>query len=388
MHNGSLSGLLVVSVEQAVAAPFCSVRLADAGARVIKIERPEGDFARQYDSVVHGESAYFVWLNRGKESVCLNLKLQPHRELLHAMVQRADVFIQNLAPGAAARLGFDSAQLRARHPRLITVDISGYGESGTYANMKAYDLLVQAESALSSITGSASEPGRVGVSICDIACGMYAHAAVLEALFEREMTSNGRGIKVSLFDSIADWMTVPLLHYEYGGSAPRRVGMHHPSIAPYGIYSVQTGETLLVAVQNDREWKTFCEDVLLRPDLCERPEFATNSVRVLNRGSLDALIGETLCRLPKQELIGRLAKAHIAFGSFNTVSDLSVHPQIRRMTVETLTGEVRLVCPPGVLSNPSPPVRAVPRLGEHTARAFVEFECAAMLPAGDNQAMV
>jgi itaconate CoA-transferase len=388
VSDGPLKGILVVSVEQAVAAPFCSMRLADAGARVLKIERPEGDFAREYDSVVHGESAYFVWLNRGKESVCLNLKLQPDRELLHAMVQRADVFIQNLAPGAAARLGFDSAQLRDRHPRLITVDISGYGDSGTYANMKAYDLLVQAESALSSITGSASEPGRVGVSICDIACGMYAHAAVLEALFERERTSNGRGIKVSLFDSIADWMTVPLLHYEYGGSAPPRVGMHHPSIAPYGIYSVQTGETLLVAVQNDREWKTFCEDVLVRPELWERPEFATNSARVSNRVSLDTLIGETLCKLAMQELTGRLAKAHIAFGSFNTVSDLSVHPQIRRMKVDTSTGEVRLVCPPAVLSNPLPPVRAVPGLGEHTAQAFVEFGRAAMLPAGDCQAMV
>jgi crotonobetainyl-CoA:carnitine CoA-transferase CaiB-like acyl-CoA transferase len=373
VSDGPLKGILVVSVEQAVAAPFCSVRLADAGARVLKIERPEGDFARGYDEVVHGESAYFVWLNRGKESVCLDLKAPPDRELLYAMVEKADVFIQNLAPGAAERMGFGSSQLRERFPRLITVDISGYRDSGAYANMKAYDLLVQAESGLASITGSFAEPGRVGVSICDIACGMYAHAAVLEALLEREKTSNGKGIKVSLFDSIADWMTVPLLHYEYGGAAPSRVGMNHPSIAPYGVYSAKSGETLLIGVQNDREWKMFCDDVLQLPELLNRPDFATNSLRVANRPLLDAVISETLSRYTKQQLVERLSSARIAFGSLNTVSDLSTHPQLRRMSVDTASGAVRLVCPPVVSSHEYAEVRGVPGLGEHTTHAFEEF---------------
>ncbi|HEY9147974.1 MAG TPA: CaiB/BaiF CoA-transferase family protein, partial [Gammaproteobacteria bacterium] len=260
-----LDGLLVIALEQAVAAPYCSSRLADAGARVIKIERSEGDFAREYDHVAGGESAYFTWLNRGKESICLDIKSPGDADLLQRMLGDADVFIQNLAPGAAARAGFDSAALRASHPRLITVDISGYGESGPYREMKAYDLLVQCETGLASITGAPERPGRVGVSVCDIACGMYAHAGVLEALLERQRTGRGKGLAVSLFDAMADWMTVPLLHQDYTGEAPQRVGLNHPSIAPYGAYACEGGDQVVISIQNNREWRNFCEQVLGRP---------------------------------------------------------------------------------------------------------------------------
>src|SRR5262245_51328568 len=236
-----LEGLLVVALEQAVAAPYCSCRLADAGARVIKIERPEGDFARGYDKAVKGLASYFVWLNRGKESLTLDIKNRDDAALLHRILARADVFIQNLLPGAAGRAGFGSEALRKQHPRLITVDISGYGEDGPYAEMKAYDMLIQAETGLASITGLPAGPGRVGVSVCDVAAGMYAHQAVLEALIKRGRTGRGSGIAVSLFDGLADWMTVPLLHHDYAGKAPTRTGLEHPSISPYRTYESADG---------------------------------------------------------------------------------------------------------------------------------------------------
>ena len=236
-----LKGLLVVSMDQAVAAPYCASRLADAGARVIKLERPEGDFARGYDKAANGLSSYFVWLNRGKESLCLDFRKPEDKALLERLIARADVFIQNLAPGAMARAGFGSAALRTKHPRLITVDISGYGEEGEYSTMKAYDLLVQAESGLASVTGRAEGPGRVGVSACDVACGMHAYTAVLEAIIERGITGRGKGIAVSLFDGMADWMTVPLLQYEGSGKNPPRIGLAHPSICPYGAFQTREG---------------------------------------------------------------------------------------------------------------------------------------------------
>ena len=254
-----LEGILVVALEHAVAAPFCSSRLADAGARVIKIERPEGDFARAYDHVVHGESAYFVWLNRGKELIVLDIKDPGDAALLQRMTARADVFIQNLAAGAAERAGFGSAALRRRYPRLITCEISGYGDEGPYRDMKAYDLLIQCEAGLASITGVPERPGRVGVSVADIACGMYAHAGILQALFQRERTGEGSAIAVSLFDSLADWMTVPLLHYDYGGKAPERVGLRHPSIAPYGAFVTADGKQVVISIQNEREWRNLCQ---------------------------------------------------------------------------------------------------------------------------------
>ena len=252
-----LEGLLVVSLEQAVAAPLCTSRLAEAGARVIKLERAEGDFARGYDSVVHGESAYFVWLNRGKQSLRIDLKDPADAALVERMLSKADVFVQNLAPGAAARSGFGSVDLRARYPRLITCDITGYGESGEAAGMKAYDFLIQCEAGLASITGTPDEPARVGVSVADIACGMNAHAAILQALIERGQTGKGRGIALSLFDGLADWMTVPLLHYDYGGKAPARAGLKHPSIAPYGAFPTADGSQIVVyPTAGDVSWMT------------------------------------------------------------------------------------------------------------------------------------
>jgi crotonobetainyl-CoA:carnitine CoA-transferase CaiB-like acyl-CoA transferase len=361
-----LAGVLVIALEQAVAAPLCSSRLADAGARVIKIERAEGDFARGYDDVAQGESAYFVWVNRGKESICLDIKDPHDAELLHRMLQDADVFIQNLAPGAAARAGFDSAMLRTANPTLITVDITGYGESGPYREMKAYDLLVQCESGLASITGVPEQPGRVGVSVCDIACGMYAHAGILEALIERQRTGCGKGLSVSLFDALADWMTVPLLHQQYTGAAPPRVGLMHPSIAPYGAYTCGGGEQVVISIQNHREWVSFCTAVLERPQWVEDPQYATNKARCANRRALDKEINRIFGLWQRCELTQRLRQAKIAFGAVNTVADLVQHPQLRRTSVDTPSGPVELVAPPVRVAGESPGLRPVPALSQHS----------------------
>ena len=370
--SAPLQGVLVVTLEQAVAAPYCSSRLADAGARVIKIERAEGDFARNYDHVANGESAYFVWLNRGKESLCLDIKREEDAALLARMITRADVFIQNLAPGAAARAGFDSAQLRARQPRLITVDISGYGESGPYRDMKAYDLLVQCETGLASITGAPEQPGRVGVSVCDIACGMYAHAAVLEALLRRERSGQGQGIAVSLFDALSDWMTVPLLHQQYGGAAPERVGLNHPSIAPYGAYTCAGGEQIVVSIQNEREWVGFCETVLRQPEVATDPRFDTNVARCANRPALDELINGVFGELRRPELAERLSMARVAYAAVNSVADLVEHPQLRRQSVDTPSGPVELVAAPAQFDEERR-WAAVPSVGQHGAALRAEF---------------
>ena len=360
-----LEGLLVVALEQAVAAPYCSSRLADAGARVIKIERQEGDFARTYDHVVNGESAYFVWLNRGKESLTLNIKDISDKALLNKILLDADIFIQNLAPGAAARAGFDSSQLRQRNTRLITVDISGYGENGPYRDMKAYDLLVQAETGLASITGSAAEPGRVGVSVCDIACGMTAHSAVLQALIERTQSGTGQGIQVSLFDCIADWMTVPLLHQDYSGKAPQRQGLNHPSIAPYGTYRCKAGTQIVMSIQNHREWINFCNDVLIQPELVDHPQFTSNVLRCENRAALDQIIENLFGLLSHEEMVERLNQGRIAYGCLNSVADLSRHPQLRRATVDTPSGPVELVAPPVITSTGELSFCPVPAVGAH-----------------------
>ncbi len=373
MAGKPLDGLLVVSLEQAVAAPTCSVRLADAGARVIKIERPEGDFARGYDRVARGESAYFVWLNRGKESIALDLKRPEDLALARRMIARADVFIQNLAPGAAARLGLDPQALRAGHPRLITCTISGYGEAGPYAEMKAYDLLVQAESGLASITGRPEGPGRVGVSVCDIAAGMYAHAAVLEALLARERSGEGRAIAVSLFDALADWMTVPLLHHDYGGAAPERVGLNHPSISPYGAYAAAEGREVVISIQNQREWRRLCAEVLGKPDLAEDPRFQDNPARVENRPALDREIDAVFGRLPFEDLVARLRAAGIAYGAINGVAELSRHPQLRRIGIETPSGPLDVVAPPARVAGAAPGFGAVPALDRQGAALREEF---------------
>ncbi len=371
-----LDGLVVVSVEQAVAAPLLSSRLAEAGARVIKVERPEGDFARGYDRLVHGESAYFVWLNRGKESVCLDLRQPESRAVLGRMIAAADVFIQNLAPGAIERLGFAPADLRSRHPRLITVSISGYGDDGPYRKLKAYDLLVQAESGLSSITGTGEGLARVGISVCDIAAGATAHQAVLQALFARERTGQGRHIAVSLFHALADWMNVPYLQYAYGGQSPALCGLSHPTIAPYGAFPDREGREVLISVQNEREWRQLCAEVLGRPELAKDQRFADNSARVAHRAALDAIIAAIFGELERDAIIARLEAARIAYGRVSSMADLAAHPQNRFVEVETPTGPVRMLAPGALVDGcpPAPGPGPVPALGAHTGAILAEFD--------------
>lgn len=372
-----LEGLLVVAVEQAAAAPYASSRLADAGARVIKIERPEGDFARGYDKAVHGDSTYFVWLNRGKESIVLDYSKPDDAALLQSLIAKADVLIQNLGPGAAKRAGFGWEEMRARYPRLITCDITGYGEEGPYADMRAYDLLVQAESGIASVTGTPEAPGRIGISACDVGTGMYAHAAILEALIQRGRTGQGSAIHVSLFEAMCDWMTVPLLHYDYAGTVWPRVGLSHPTIAPYGAYPVggAVGEEhqVLIGIQNDGEWRRFATDVLHRADLLERPEFATNLLRVENRDALDARIREILSALPVAEVRDRLRSARVAFAAVNDVGALSRHPHLRRATVSTAHGSAQIVAPPATFRNEPRTLGHVPAKDEHGKSIREEF---------------
>lgn len=368
-----LAGLLVLTLEQAVAAPTCSVRLADAGARVIKIERPEGDFARGYDKAANGLSSYFVWLNRGKQSLVADIKNPDDAAMLHRILARADVFIQNLAPGAAARAGFGSAELRARYKRLITVDISGYGETGPYADMKAYDLLVQAESGLAAVTGHPAGPGRVGVSACDIACGMNAYAAVLEALLRRERTGEGSAISVSLFDGMADWMNVPLMFFEGTGEAPKRVGLAHPSICPYGAFATADGSSVLISIQSEREWAGFCAKFLGEPDLPQREGFRTNVERVTHREMVDAHVASAFARLTRDEAAAKLRKANTAFGFVNGVAELARHPALRRIEVGTPNGPVRYAAPAARVAGLEPRFGPVPAIGADSAAIRAEF---------------
>jgi crotonobetainyl-CoA:carnitine CoA-transferase CaiB-like acyl-CoA transferase len=368
-----LAGLLVLTLEQAVAAPYASSRLADAGARVIKIERPEGDFARGYDTAANGLSSYFVWLNRGKESLVADIKNPADAALLHRILARADVFIQNLAPGGAARAGFGSQALRERYPRLITVDISGYGETGEYATMKAYDLLVQAESGLAMVTGLPAGPGRVGVSVCDIGCGMAAHSGILEALIERGVTEAGKRLQVSLFDGMADWMSVPLMICEGTGKAPPRIGLAHPSICPYGAFALADGSPVLIAIQNEREWADFCARFLGEPDLPTRPGFQTNIIRVANRAEVDRHIAAVFARLSRAEAAARLRAANTAFGFVNDVAAFARHPALRRVIVETPNGPVSFAAPPPLTDVGPPALGAVPAIGAHSAAIRAEF---------------
>ncbi|MSO85565.1 MAG: CoA transferase [Rhodospirillales bacterium] len=386
---GALDGILVVALEQAVAAPYTSSRLADAGARVIKIERPEGDFARGYDRAAKGQSSYFVWLNRGKESLVLDIKQADDKALLGRIVARADVFIQNLSPGAAARSGFGAEDLRREYPRLIVCDISGYGEDNSYRPMRAYDMLVQAESGLASVTGGPEAPARVGVSVCDIAAGMYAQAAILEALIRRGQTGTGETIKVSLFDGMADWMAVPLIHHDYGGAAPERIGLRHPSVAPYESFATADGHAIVISIQNDREWVRFAERVLGRPEWATDGRFADNVARVENREQWVSAIAEVFARETRDGMARKLKDAEIAYGFVNSVAEFSRHPALRRAETPT---------PEGVISVPAPParrpdtatrpggdasfdargvrparLRPVPALGEHSAAIRREF---------------
>ena len=376
MANGSkrdLDGLLVISLEQAVAAPYAASRLADAGARVIKVERPEGDFARGYDADANGYSSYFVWLNRGKESVALDLKQPDDLQIFNQMLSKADVFIQNLMPGALDRLGVSMADLRQDDPRLITCDISGYGASGPFAQMKAYDFLVQAEVGLAQITGAPEEPGRVGVSICDIAAGMTAHAAILQALVARAKTGEGRAIEVSLFHALADWMNVPYLQHHYGGREIRRPGLHHPTIAPYGAYRCGDDRMLLISIQNEREWLRLCSDVLDQPDLSQNPKFDSNVQRVENRTSLDAIMNGVFNQYSIDKIAEKLQAAQIAFGRLNDMDVFTQHPQNRFVSVRTSSGDVQLLSPGAIVNGILPRLGDVPDLGQHSAAIRAEF---------------
>ena len=368
-----LQGLLVISLEQAVAAPYAAGRLADAGARVIKVERPEGDFARGYDQDAKGHSSYFVWLNRGKESVALNLKQAEDLQILKNMISKADIFIQNLMPGALERLGISTADLRSTDPRLITCDISGYGSEGPFQKMKAYDFLVQAEVGLAEITGAPEQPGRVGVSICDIAAGMTAHQAILQALYARSCNGKGRGIEVSLFHALADWMNVPYIQSQYGGREIRRPGLHHPTIAPYGAYQCGDGRQLLLSIQNEREWQRLCSDVLEQPELPTNPKFSSNVNRVRNRTDLDAILNAAFGADPIDTVAAKLQAAQIAFGRLNDLDEFAKHPQNRFVSVRTSGGEMQILAPGAVVNGMLLPLGDVPDLGADTATIREEF---------------
>ncbi|EPR21249.1 carnitine dehydratase [Agrobacterium sp. TS43] len=371
----ALEGITVVAVEQAVAAPYASSRLADAGARVIKIERPEGDFARNYDKLVREQSAYFVWLNRGKESICLDLTADEDRAILDSMIAEADVFVQNLKPGSIGKLGFGSAELRKRFPRLITCDISGFGEGGALSHLKAYDLIVQAETGLCAITGTSHGPARVGVSVCDISAGMTALNAILQALFQRERTGEGASIQVSLFDAIADWMNVPVLQHDYSEYHTARAGVNHPSLAPYGAYRCADGKDVIFSVQNDREWVNFCAKFLHQPELTRRAGFADNMERLGNRAQLDSIINARFAELTSDVAMKELEAAGMAYGRLNQVADVSQHPHLRRVGVATPGGEVEMIAPAAIFNgDKAPAFRAVPALGSHTEALKQEFK--------------
>ena len=372
-----LQGLLVVTLEQAVAAPYCSSRLADAGARVIKIERREGDFARGYDRTVHGESSYWVWINRGKESIALDVKQPADLALLQNMLATADVFIQNLAPGATERLGLGSAALRERHPRLITCDISGYGDEGRLFDLKAYDLLVQAESGLISVSGPPGQGvdslGRIGVSLCDINAGLNALIGIQQALIQRGRTGRGSAVKVSLFGSAAELMAVPYLQTRYGGRPPDRVGLKHPTIAPYGAFTCGDGRDIVISIQNEREWADFCRLVLRRPELLQDPRCAGNAARVAHRDFVDGVTAEVFGALPSGDIVDRLTAAQTAYGHVNAVHDLIAHPQLRTRRMPVGGNVVEVPAAPWGTEWDGDTFAAAPALDAHGAAIRAEF---------------
>ncbi len=374
VQERDLEGLLVVSVEQAVAAPLASRLLADAGARVIKVERPEGDFARSYDQMVRGESAHFVWLNRGKESIALDLKQRQDHELLLRILASADVFLTNLAPGPLERLGLAHKRLRRRFPSLVFCEISGYGREGPYRDMKAYDLLVQAETGVAYVTGIGDRPTRVGVSVCDIAAGLNAYAAILRALLARSRDGRGRVIEVSLFHSVGEWMNIPYLTYLFGGFEPPRLGLHHPGIAPYGAYRCGDGRSLLLAIQNDREWRRFCGQVLGREELADDPRFCTNPQRTAHREELDRLIEDRFAGHSRKEVARMLNAANIAWGCLSSLEDLARHPQNRHVPVRLEQGAIVELLAPGARFDTDAVVPAeIPRLDQHGPAIRAEF---------------
>ncbi|QGG40595.1 CaiB/BaiF CoA transferase family protein [Aeromicrobium yanjiei] len=367
-----LEGVIVVSMEQAVAAPFASRQLADLGARVIKIERPGvGDFARNYDETVHGESSYFVWLNRSKESLTLDVKTPEGLAILHELLAGTDVFLNNLGPGAVARMGLDAETLATRYPRLIHATISGYGTTGDWAHRKAYDLLVQSEAGLVSITGEPGSVARVGISVADIAAGMYAYSGILTALLHRATAGVAAPVEVSLFEALAEWMGNPAYYTMYGGTAPERVGAQHASIAPYGPFTSAEGDIVMLSVQNPREWQAFCEIVMADPALTTHERFATNSARCAHRTELNETIGRRFAELGTTETISLLDEAKIANARVNTMAEFVDHPALssrdRWVTVQSPGGDIRALKPPASIGGIEPRMDAVPALGAHTA---------------------
>ncbi|MGW5745298.1 CaiB/BaiF CoA transferase family protein [Amycolatopsis sp. NPDC003861] len=378
MRSLPLDGVTVVSCEQAVAAPLATRHLADLGARVLKIERPgTGDFARAYDETVHGLSSHFVWLNRSKESVTLDLKSDAAPGVMAALLDRADVFVQNFAPGVADRLGLGAATLRATRPRLITCSVSGYGSTGPYRDAKAYDLLIQSEAGLVSVTGSEEEPAKSGIPAADIGAGMYAFSGILSALYDRERTGQGTELEVSLFDSLVEWMGFPLYYAGYGGTPPPRTGTSHAAIAPYGTFAAGDGTEVVLAVQNDREWAAFCEHALARPDWVTDPRFATGSARVTHRAELEAAIDTIFAELTGAALEARLAAGRIAYARRRDLPEVLAHPQLtardRFAEVATPGGPIRATLPPITVAGRAPRMAPVPALGEHTDAVLREF---------------
>lgn len=368
-----LQDITVVSIEQAVSAPYATCRLADAGARVIKVERDTGDFARQYDEAVNGLATYFVWINRGKESIRLDIKDDADRSLFLSMIDQADVFVQNLAPGALRKIGLHSAALRERNARLITVDITGYGQEGDYSRMKAYDNLVQCESGLVDVTGDGEMRSKVGISIADISAGVHAYTAVLEALHERNRTGKGVGISISMFDCMADWMMVPYLHQAYAGKAPSRTGVHHAAISPYGPFRTRENKQIVLAIQNEREWKRFCSVVLQDAVRADDERYIRNSARVTNRDALNATIQEVFSELDHEEAIARLEEGSIAYARLNTVEDFARHPQLRLKNVDSEAGPIALADRPARFSGYESAFGRIPALGEHEDALRKEF---------------
>ena len=372
-----LSGITVVSLEQAVAAPFATRQLADLGARVIKIERPGvGDFARGYDTTVKGLASHFVWINRSKESLTLNLKEEGATDVMNRLLARADVFVHNLAPGATERLGFGAQRLREEHPRLIVCGISGYGSTGPYRDKKAYDLLVQCEAGLVSVTGTEEIPSKVGISAADIAAGMYAYTGVLTALFQRERTGEGTAFEVSLLEALGEWMGFPAYFTGYGGRQPPRTGASHAAIAPYGPFEAGDGKTVFLGLQNEREWVTFCEAVLERPELATDPRFDSNSARVENAEALDEAIEGAFGDLSSEEVIARLDGARIANARMRTIQEFLDHPQLeardRWREVGTPAGPIRALVPPVTMEGVESVMGHIPEVGEHTDAILAE----------------
>ena len=368
----------MIAVEQAVSAPLASRQLADLGARVIKVERPgEGDFARGYDTTVNGLSSHFVWLNRSKESLTLDLKRPEAKDVLRRLLARADVFIHNLAPGAMDRLGFDAAHLRQTCPRLIACEISGYGSSGPYRDKKAYDLLIQSEAGLVSISGTPDTPSKTGISIADIASGMYALSSIMAALISRGRTGQGASLEVSMFEALGEWMSYPAYYTSYGGVAPQRTGARHAAIAPYGPYPTGDGKTVYLGIQNEREWARFCDEVLERRELAADPDFASNSLRTRHRDRLDAVIAEAFGRLTAEQVIARLETSRIANARMNTVEEFVAHPQLvardRWRVIDSPVGPLRALLPPFGLDGAEACMGPVPALGEHTDAILTEI---------------